>query len=35
MGSETRVHAFSKGIWQNLNVVVQLEFKLAYYDSAV
>ena len=29
------VHTFSKGICPKMNVMVQLEFELAYNDSAV
>ena len=30
-----RVHAFPKGICPKVNVIAQLEYELAYYDSAV
>ena len=30
-----RVHAFPKGISPKVNVIVGLEFELAYYDVAV
>ena len=29
------VHTFPKGICPKVNVIVRLEYKLAYYDSAV
>ena len=29
------VHTFPKGICPKVNVIVQLEYELAYYDSAV
>ena len=29
------VHAFPMGIFPKVNVIVRLEFELAYYDSAV
>ena len=29
------VHVFPKGIYPKVNVIVRLEFELAYYDSAV
>ena len=29
------IHTFPKGISLKMNVIVQLEFELAYYDSAV
>ena len=28
-------HTFPKGIWPKVNVIAQLEYELAYYDSAV
>ena len=32
---DKRVHTFPKGICPKMNVMVQLEFELAYYDPAV
>ena len=32
---DKEVHAFLKGISPKVNVIVQLEFKLAYYDFTV
>ena len=29
------IHTFPKGICPKVNVIAQLEFELAYYDSAV
>ena len=29
-----RVHAFPKGISRKVNVIVQLEFELAYFEAA-
>ena len=29
------VHNFPKGIYPKVNMIAQLEFKLAYYDSSV
>ena len=32
---DKRVHTFPKGICPKMNVTAQLEFELAYYDSAL
>ena len=32
---DKRVHTFPKGICPQVNVIARLEYKLAYYDSAV
>ena len=29
------VHTFPKGIFPKVNVIVRLEYEIAYYDSAV
>ena len=29
------VHTFSKGVHSKVNIIAQLEFELAYYDSVV
>ena len=34
-GGKGRVHIFPKGICPKENVIVRLEFELAYYDSAL
>ena len=32
---DKRVHTFRKGVYPKVNVIAQLEYKLAYYDFAV
>ena len=32
---DKEVHTFPKGICPKINIIARLEFKLAYYDSAV
>ena len=33
-GKDKEVHGFAKGISTKVNVTVQLEFEIAYYDVA-